>query len=134
MKTSTRYAIRYTLYGALAMLCIACAQKGEECTLSVTAVDKATGLALAGVAVSVDGKSLGETGEDGVCRGTLKLPYGKHNLSCSKQGFRKRDLVMDFLPQEKAEESGFSSEPSLLDEIGELAAEFDYRVELETEE
>ena len=127
-------AMRYTLYGAVVVLCAACAPKGEDCTISVSVVDKATGKPLPGVTVNVDGRELGATGEDGSCRGTLKLRYGKHNLSCCKQGYREAKWQMEFLPQGRDEAKDFEGEASLLEEIGELAAEFDYRIELERED
>lgn len=118
----------------VSLLALSCAQKGEDCTINVTVVEKATGKPLAGAEVLVDGKTIGMSDAGGLCRGSVKLSYGKHGLCCRKEGFTKTEWTMELSPQEGGDEKGFEGEASLLDEIGDLEAEFDYRIEMSREE
>ncbi len=139
----TKYDIRYTTYRigkrviGMIMLCLcafSCAQKGEDCTLKISVVEQASGKPLPGVEIKLAGKILGQSDAAGLCSVQCKLAHGRYKLSCEQDGYIKVEWGMELAAQEAAVDEDFMGEPSLLDEIGELAAEFDYRIELVKEE
>ncbi len=139
----TKYDIRNTTYRtgkrviSVIIVCLcafSCAQKGEDCTLKISVIEQTSGKPLPDVEVKLDGKKLGRSGADGLCRAQRKLSHGRYKLSCEKDGYIKIEWVMELAPQEAVADGNSAGEPSLLDEIGELAAEFDYRIELVKEE
>jgi hypothetical protein len=113
----------------LCLVLFSCAQKGEDCTVTVRVFSQGGGTPLAGVQLSVDGKEVATSGADGVCRAQVKLSYGQHKLLCENKGYERSTWIMELAPQE-ALTGAAAGEESLLDEIGELAAEFDFKVEM----
>jgi hypothetical protein len=107
----------------------ACAPKGEDCTVTVRVLSQESGSPLAGVQLSVDGKEVATSGADGVCRAQVKLSYGQHKLVCENKGYERSTWTMKLAPQEASTDAAVGEE-SLLDEIGELAPEFDFQVEM----
>jgi len=113
----------------LCLLLFSCAKEGEDCTLNVRVFAQESGTPLAGTCLSVDGKEVATSGEDGICRAQVKLSYGKHKLVCENKGYEDQTWTMELAPQE-APTGADAGEDDLLDEIGELAAEFDFQVQM----